>query len=319
MATKSWDETSWTGWNLLSVFVGWSYVVVWSISFYPQAYLNWKRKSVRGLSIDFLFYNVLGFFCYSAYSLALYFDDEIRDEYHQRHPSSRNSLVRLNDVVFSVHGFLLSLLILLQTCVYRKQARQHISSFAAAFVWLTMLISVLVLATIHYGGATSLDFLYFLSTVTLIVSFIKYLPQVWVNYKRQSTQGWSIQYISWDLAGGLLSIVQLLIDAYLDGDWTGIEGDNVKLGLGSIVVCYDALFMIQHYILYPKQISKHPIRDERKRLIEQCQLSRSDFKAIVEDDSNDASPSTAGSRLPINTRQAYGSTQYEFMPFSSSV
>ncbi|KAI8337340.1 PQ loop repeat-domain-containing protein [Blakeslea trispora] len=227
MTTKSWDATSWTGWNLFSVIVGWSYVVVWSFSFYPQAYLNWKRKSVRGLSIDFLFYNVLGFFCYSAYSLALYFNEEIRDEYHQRHPSSRSSLVRLNDVVFSVHGFLLSMFILLQTCVYRKQASQHISSFAAAFVWLSMLMSVLVLATIHYGGATSLDFLYFLSTVTLIVSVIKYLPQVWVNYKRQSTQGWSIQYISWDLAGGLLSIVQLLIDAHIDGDWTGIEGVNV--------------------------------------------------------------------------------------------
>ncbi|KAI8078135.1 PQ loop repeat-domain-containing protein [Gilbertella persicaria] len=224
------DElTESTFWDLLSEVVGWSYVIVWSISFYPQAYLNWKRKSVRGLSIDFVSYNVLGFFCYSIYNLSFYFNDQIKHEYHKRHPHSENSLVRLNDVVFSVHGFLLSFFILLQACIYKKHRSQHISSFAASFVWLNMIAAVLLLATTQYGGATSIDFMYFLSSVMLAVSFIKYLPQVWLNYRRQSTQGWSIEYIRWDLSGGILSIFQLLLDAYIDGDWSGIEGDNVKL------------------------------------------------------------------------------------------
>jgi cystinosin len=57
--------------------------------------------------------------------------------------------------------------------------------------------AVLVISTINYGGAVWLDFIYYLSSITSIVSFIKYLPQVWINYKRQSTQGWSIHYIIW--------------------------------------------------------------------------------------------------------------------------
>lgn len=118
----------------------------------------------------------------------------------QRHPNSENNLVRMNDVVFSVHGFLISLFILLQTCVYKvcaivnlykhkpyschaiiqKHESQQISSFAASFVWLAVMGSVLVISTIHYGGAIWLDFMYYLSSIKLIVSFIKYLPQVFL-------------------------------------------------------------------------------------------------------------------------------------------
>ena len=34
-----------------------------SVSFYPQAWLNWRRKSVAGLSLDFQLLNLLGFGC----------------------------------------------------------------------------------------------------------------------------------------------------------------------------------------------------------------------------------------------------------------
>ena len=37
------------------------YFCAWSISFYPQAYLNYRRKSVVGLSLDFQLLNLLGF------------------------------------------------------------------------------------------------------------------------------------------------------------------------------------------------------------------------------------------------------------------
>ena len=37
------------------------YFCAWSISFYPQAILNYRRKSVVGLSLDFQLLNLLGF------------------------------------------------------------------------------------------------------------------------------------------------------------------------------------------------------------------------------------------------------------------
>lgn len=30
--------------NIVSEVIGWIYFAAWSISFYPQVYLNWKRK-----------------------------------------------------------------------------------------------------------------------------------------------------------------------------------------------------------------------------------------------------------------------------------
>jgi cystinosin len=66
----------------------------------------------------------------------------------------------------------------LLTLFKQKHESQKISSFAAAFVWFAVMGAVLVISTVHYGGAIWLDFMYYLSFVKLTVSFIKYLPQV---------------------------------------------------------------------------------------------------------------------------------------------
>ena len=79
---------------------------------------------------------------------------------------------------------------------------------------------------------------------------MKYIPQVWANYKRQSTVGWSIVQILMDIVGGILSIAQLVIDSSLQNDWSGITGNPVKLGLGQISIAFDIIFMLQHYVFY---------------------------------------------------------------------
>jgi cystinosin len=76
------------------------------------------------------------------------------------------------------------------------------------------------------------------------------MPQVWLNYKRQSTEGWSIGQILLDLSGGILSLLQLVIDASLQPDWTGVVGNPVKLGLGNVSIFFDLIFITQHYLLY---------------------------------------------------------------------
>lgn len=69
------------------------------------------------------------------------------------------------------------------------------SSFAACFVWFGFIGAVLMISAIYYGNAAWIDLLYYTSSIKLIVDFIKYLPQVWLNFKRQSAQGLSLQYI----------------------------------------------------------------------------------------------------------------------------
>jgi uncharacterized protein with PQ loop repeat len=50
---------------LLSELCGWIYFLAWSASFYPQVHLNLKRRSVAGLSLDFVLLNVTGFTTYA--------------------------------------------------------------------------------------------------------------------------------------------------------------------------------------------------------------------------------------------------------------
>jgi hypothetical protein len=45
----------------------------------------------------------------------------------------------------------------------------------------------------------------------LSISFLKYLPQFYWNYKRKSTKGWSIANIILDLAGGTFSFAQMAL------------------------------------------------------------------------------------------------------------
>jgi cystinosin len=71
--------------------------------------------------------------------------------------------------------------------------------------------------------------IYSFGYVKLICTVIKYCPQVYVNYKRKSTEGWSINQILLDFTGGILSLAQLLIDSALQADWSGLTGVSTTL------------------------------------------------------------------------------------------
>ena len=102
---------------IISLTVGWVYFVAWSISFYPQIWYNFQRKSVVGLNFDFLALNLLGHTLYATFNSSLYWIKYIEDEYFQRFPKGRNP-VELNDVVFSIHASVITALTIVQCFVY---------------------------------------------------------------------------------------------------------------------------------------------------------------------------------------------------------
>ncbi len=42
----------------------------------------------------------------------------------------------------------------------------------------------------------------------------RYLPQMWLNHKRRSTDGWNISNALTDMSGGFFSLAQQFLDAY---------------------------------------------------------------------------------------------------------
>lgn len=107
-----------------------------------------------------------------------------------------------------------------------------------------------VSSALRLSSALTNHWIYIFSYIKLVVTFVKYMPQAWLNYKRKSTVGWSIGQIQLDFAGGILSLGQLFIDASSQGDWSGVTGNPAKLGLSNISMFFDIIFIVQHYVLY---------------------------------------------------------------------
>ena len=108
--------------------------------------------------------------------------------------------------------------------------------------------------------------IYLFGHIKLVATLLKYIPQAWLNYKRGSTQGWSIGQILFDFAGGILSLAQLFIDASFQGDWSGVTGNPAKFGLSNISLFFDVIFITQHYVLYWNTKDEEQEQEERPLL-----------------------------------------------------
>lgn len=62
--------------------------------------------------------------------------------------------------------------------------------------------------------------------------------------------GFAISAVNMDIAGSVLSLLQLFIDSGLQRDWSGITGNPAKFALGNVSLIFDIIYMSQHYILY---------------------------------------------------------------------
>mmetsp|Transcript_13023 Transcript_13023/g.20210 ORF Transcript_13023/g.20210 Transcript_13023/m.20210 type:complete len:349 (-) Transcript_13023:289-1335(-) len=248
------DDNLPTPWyRTASNMIGYYYFTCWSISFYPQVISNLSRKTTKGLSADFCGLNVIGFACYSVYNLLFFYSPTIQKMYKDRHHGSENTGVQSNDVAFAVHAFILSSITFLQIWYYDGFSALRPKRLIG-WVMIGILCTICghaVLVMAMNDRFNWLDFLHLLGYIKLFISLIKYIPQVILNFRRKSTKGWSIWNILLDFTGGTLSDLQLIMDCADIGDWAGITGNLAKLGLGSVSIVFDLIFMLQHYVLYP--------------------------------------------------------------------
>ncbi|EWC47869.1 hypothetical protein DRE_02751 [Drechslerella stenobrocha 248] len=265
----------------VSWIVGWTYFTLWTLSFYPQLLQNRSRRSTLGVATSYFPLNILGFLCYLIYTATLLYSPVIRAEYALRYPSAPNPTVRLNDLAFALHAFILASVTYSQFFPaiwgYESGRRRERTRPAVWGVIIGIITTITLIASIAAANETRpqrdpaeepvdspdggsyfrfdkiiyLDVTTALSLSKLLVTLIKYLPQIYINYINNSTEGFSIYQILLDFFGGLLSLVQLGIDAALEGSWEGVTGNLVKTGLGLLSMGLNIVFMVQHYVLYP--------------------------------------------------------------------
>jgi len=236
--------------DVFSQFIGWVYFAAWSISFWPQAILNYQRKSVTGLSLDYQVYNITGFLFYTTYTIT---------KYVEQTKAGLNPSVQPNDIAFGVHAVLMTCVVLYQFHYYKSAGAAPISwahAYIISILWVLALYTIILAAADSlpwYCAASScsqISLIDYLGYGKAAISFIKYTPQAYLNWRRKSTVGWSITNILLDFTGGSLSFLQQFIDAYNYDDGSIIYGNIPKLLLAVESVGFDILFMIQHYVLY---------------------------------------------------------------------
>ncbi|KAM4574318.1 cystinosin isoform 2-T2 [Fundulus diaphanus] len=209
---------------------------------------NTDLNSVVGLNFDYLAFNLTGFIAYSVFNIGLFWIPYIKEEFLQKNPSGINP-VSANDVFFSLHALLFCVIYVSQAALYERGG-QTVSWTARLLLligWTFALISLFVAVA---QKITWLEYLYYFSYIKLAVTLIKYVPQAYMNYRRQSTKGWSIGNVLLDFTGGVFSILQMIIQSYNNDEWKLVFGDPTKFGLGLFSVAFDIVFMTQHYCLY---------------------------------------------------------------------
>lgn len=155
-------------------------------------------------------------------------------------------------VWFAWHSSALTLVVIFQMWHY-DSAKQCPSPPAWLISGILLFASIIGLfaAVMFTDIFTYLDWLYLLSSVKVVITILKFLPQVLLNIRRKSTKGWNIHGCWMDLIGAVLSILQFFLDCYDMDDWEGVAGNFVKLCLGVVSGSYDLIFIVQHYIIYP--------------------------------------------------------------------
>ncbi|ORZ36068.1 PQ loop repeat-domain-containing protein [Catenaria anguillulae PL171] len=241
-----------------SSVLGWGYFVAWSVSFWPQFILNWQRKSVEGLSLDYVWLNVVGFGCYSVYTVSFYCWPLVQNEFKRRN-EGRENLIAVHDLFFAVHAWAVCILTAIQAVYYKKP--EHTMTKPGALI-VAILCAVTVgdlIYTFLDFNARALDLMYVLGMVKLTTTLTKYIPQLYMNFRDKSTEGWSVAFTLLDTSGSVMGLAQLFLDAWIAasiaGDTSawfaqGVAGNVTKFGLGAASLFFDTGFLIQHFLLY---------------------------------------------------------------------
>lgn len=248
--------------------LGWTAFLSWSISFYPQVILNFHRKSVVGLNFDFALLNLTKHSSYLIYNASLYFSSAIQKQYFEKYGYDQMIPVAANDVAFSIHAVLLTAVTLFQIVIYER-GNQKVSRIAIAIVcavWFFAAVCFFIALPNH----SWLWLISIFNSIQVFMTVIKYIPQAFMNFARKSTDGFSIGNIVLDFFGGLTNYAQMAVQSIDQGSWVNFYGNVGKTLLSLVSIFFDLLFMVQHYLLYPRKKAQIPpelIEEVREPLV----------------------------------------------------
>ncbi|XP_030481890.2 cystinosin homolog [Cannabis sativa] len=240
-------------WNTIPMEItyealGWIAFLCWSLCFYPQVILNFRRKSVVGLNFDFIVLNLTKHTSYLIYNVTLYFSSTVQNQYFQKYGFGQMIPVAANDVALSIHVTLLTIILLFQISIYER-GDQTISKIALLIVSVVWLFA----GVCFFIALQTQSWLWLISIFNIIqvcMTVIKYTPQVFMNFKRKSTEGFSIGYVLCDFSGGVANFAQMIVQSLDQNSWVNFTGNIGKILLSLISMFFDLVFICQRFLIY---------------------------------------------------------------------
>ncbi|XP_022750520.1 cystinosin homolog isoform X2 [Durio zibethinus] len=199
--------------------LGWLAFFSWSISFYPQVILNFRRKSVVGLNFDFVVLNLTKHSSYMIYNVCLYFSPVIQKQYFEKYGYGQRGSQKVSKISI---GIVSAVWLIAAICVFVALPSQ-------SWLWLISIFN----------------------SIQVFMTVIKYIPQAVMNFARKSTDGFSIGNILLDFIGGLANYAQMAVQSIDQNSWVNFYGNIGKTLLSLVSVFFDIIFMCQHFVLYP--------------------------------------------------------------------
>lgn len=188
--------------SLLERIFGVIYFVTWSATFYPQVTLIFKRKNSGGMSPDFMIINVAGFMSYAIFTFSSYYSSKAAEAYLAR--TGYQPQVVPSDILFAAHGSIMCIVLVFQLFYYPPRTRPRPSVLIATSAIFFFVIAGVIACML--GMFDWYVYLRFAGNVKVLASFVKHIPQVWLNRARKSTVGWSYTMILLDVIGGTFSV-----------------------------------------------------------------------------------------------------------------
>ncbi|CAA0820144.1 Cystinosin homolog [Striga hermonthica] len=236
----SWDSVELK--VLYNVF-GWVAFVSWSICFYPQLLLNFRRKSVAGFNLDYALLNMVKQLAYLVYNVSILFSPTVKKQYHRKFGDDKMLPVAQSDLAFSIHVVLVSAFSMYQIAIYdrgtQKFSRLYVSIVA---IFLLAAAVCVCIAIPHHSWFWLVSCL---NTIQVVMTIVMY------NYRRKSTSGFSIGNVLLDLLGGIANNIQMLMQSIDQKSWENFYGNIGKSLLALVTIVFDLILMAQHYLLYP--------------------------------------------------------------------
>lgn len=235
--------------HFLSSSCGWIYFLCWSTTYYPQILLNFKTKRVDGLSFDFVALTCLGATAYMIYN-ALFLFPAVQLMYLNYYDMT-TSPVHLNDFLYSCHSQFVCLILLYQCLSYESRTKgiSSLGLFAVCLGYVLVGYSV-IMASIKWINYSWIDCLKLVGQIKLFCVMIKSVPQVLLNYQRQSVFGHSFWMIILNLCGGVFALIQVVLNSYEDDTDIQLFNDGVmnpKIGLALLSLGFDLIFLYQQF------------------------------------------------------------------------